>query len=223
MAGLEVPVTTVDDARRAADGGAHSIEVSVNLEEDGLTPPLELVEGVRRAISAEVHVILRPHNLGYHYDADEIATITEQARLLASMGIQGLVFGIYTPDDRLDVGCIRELKAAAPNLALTIHRAIDNAIRPETSLEALKGVVSRVLTSGHAATAWEGRHTLRDWVQQFGHDFTFIPAGKVGFDNVEDIMRLTGAPMCHAGSAVRSESQVDTAKVRRMVDIVAGF
>jgi copper homeostasis protein len=223
MAGLEGPVTTVGDAQRAADGGAHSIEVSVNLEEDGLTPPLELVENIRRAITAEVHVILRPHNSGYHYGADEITTITEQAKMLVSMGIQGLVFGVYAPEGRLDAGCIRELKAVAPNLAMTIHRAIDNAIRPEESLDDLKGVVSRVLTSGHAATAWEGRHTLRDWVQQFGHDFTFIPAGKVGFDNVEDIMRLTGAPMCHAGSAVRSEGQVDTAKVRRMVDLVAGF
>jgi copper homeostasis protein len=220
MAAIEIGVTTVDDARRAAAGGASSVEVSVDLAADGLTPPLELVREVREAVSIGVNVIVRPHNAGFVYTAAEQEVMLRDAAALRALGVDGLVAGAHRPDGTFDTDLMRALKAAAPGLTLTLHRALDTCSDPENTLAVLSGVAGRVLASGRATTAWDGRETLRAWVGRFGAAYRFAAAGRVRHARAVELVRYTGAHELHVASAVMRDGVVDSELVRALVEVV---
>lgn len=56
---LEVIVCSVADALAAEAGGADRLELVRDLEVGGLTPPLELIQDVLRAVRIPVRVMLR--------------------------------------------------------------------------------------------------------------------------------------------------------------------
>lgn len=213
---LEIAVTTLEDAVHAQQGGADSIEISDNLAVGGLTPSLERVRRVREAVSLPVHVIVRPHARDFVYTPAEIDRILHDTAALAKTGIDSVVFGAHTPDGRLDIDLIRQVKQAANGLPITVHRAIDNCHEPETALETLEPVVSRILTAGPAPNTWEGRDDLRRWVAEFGDHFSFVASGGLKADFLAEYIAHVRAQEYHFGSAARTTGRVDVAKIRQL-------
>lgn len=220
MARLEIVTTCLEDAENAEQGGAHSVEIALELLAHGITPPRWLVEEIRKAVEIDVHVILRPHDSGFVYDSSDIAHVLDNARMLADMGIEGIVFGAHTPEGDFDIDLIQRVHTSAPNLKLTVHRAIDTCRNPVEALTELRGVARRVLASGGAANAWDGRHTLRGWIQRFGADFEFVAGGGITKETAAEIARVTRAPMIHVGSAAREGAFVSVDKVRALAESV---
>ncbi len=214
MVRLEIIATSLADAIAAAQGGADSVEVCVDLALDGLTPPLEMVKAIRDAVRIDMHVMLRPHNNSFVYSEHEIAAMLAQVDLFKPLGIQSLVFGAHREDGALDVDLIRRIAQTAAPLPLTVHRALERSSNPEDALHRLVGVAARILTSGPAASAAEGRDGLRRWVQTFGTHYRFAAAGGIRLENARDIMLFTGAHECHVGTAARTGDAVDPHKVR---------
>jgi copper homeostasis protein len=214
MVRLEIIATSLADAIAAEQGGADSVEVCVDLALDGLTPPLDMVKAIREAVHIDMHVMLRPHNNGFVYGEREVATMLAQVDLFRPLGIQSLVFGAHRKDGALDVDLIRRIAQAAAPLPLTVHRALERSSNPEDALHRLVGVAARILTSGPAASAAEGRAGLRRWVQAFGAHYRFAAAGGICLENARDIMLFTGAHECHVGTAARTDDAVDPHKVR---------
>src|SRR3954453_7955984 len=100
---LEVIVSSLDDARSAAAGGADRFELCSALALGGLTPSL----GTLTAIKAETRVpamfMLRPREGGMAYTDGETAVMERDAELAAEAGADGLVFGFLTPKGDVDV------------------------------------------------------------------------------------------------------------------------
>ncbi len=219
---LEIAITSLQDALSAQWGGADSIEVSQDLQRDGLTPPLELIQAIRDALTIDVHVIIRPHDRDFIYTPAEVDLILEQTRTISQMGITGLVFGAQQADGRIDVPLIQQVVQAANGLPVTLHRALDRSVEPEKALQTLIGIVPRVLTSGPAANAWAGRDGLRDWVQQFGEHFSFVAAGSLKADQLATYKSYVHAHEYHFGSGARTGENVDPAKVENLREILEG-
>lgn len=216
MSQVEIAITTLEDALRAQAGGADSVEISYDLSVGGLTPDFDLVQRIRDALSIKVYAIVRPHARDFNYTPAEIETILADTTSLAQTGIDGIVFGAHQPDRRLDINLIRQVVAAAAPFPVTLHRALDECLEPQAGLEALRGILPRVLTSGPAATAWEGRIGLRRWINLYGGDFQFIAAGSLKIEFLAEYSAFVHAAGYHFGSAARSNGVVDSEKVRQI-------
>lgn len=199
---VEVAVDTVAAAVAAVAAGADRLELCQALEVGGLTPSLGLLEAVVGRVPIPVFMMIRPRPGGFHYAGDEVDVMVREIRRAAAAGAAGVVVGPLTAARAVDRDALTALVAAAGGLPVTFHRALDETTDPDQALEFLRqaGVV-RVLTSGRAPSAWEGRAVLADWVRRSG--LIVVAGGGVRADHVADLVRATGAAEIHL-SGVRA-------------------
>lgn len=221
MPKLEIAATTLEDVLNAQKGGANSVEISHDLSLGGLTPDFDLVRRACAASQIDIHVMIRPHARSFVYDSQDIEQILDEARQLAQTGIQGVVFGALTPENRLDIDLIKRVAQAAAPLPLTLHRALDYSTDAEEGLAQLVGIVPRVLTGGPAATAWEARATLAKWVSAFALDFRFVVSGTLRIEQMPDMLEAVCAHEYHFGSAARTGNKIAVSKVRALAAAVS--
>jgi len=212
---LDIACTTVEDALHAEQGGANSLELSVDLAADGLTPSLACVQTVRQQVRIPLHVILRVHARNFVYNHTEKASMLADSRAIAPF-CDGFVVGALLNDQSFDVAWIHVLAEVLPTHRLTLHRALDHANNPGETLERLQGVAHRVLASGSLTTAWDGRETLCNWVQRFGSLYSFVAAGSVNHETIAALVAETGVHECHAARAVRRDGIVAADLVREL-------
>lgn len=217
---LDIAVTSLEDAVCAADSGADSLELLRDLPNGGLTPSVALLESVVSNVTIPINVIVRPHARSFHYSADDVAQILRDARQYARAGADSIVFGAVDELGRIDLALVKRVADAAAPVPVTLHRALDQSVDPDAALEALIGVVPRVLTSGPAPTAWEGRETTRRWVEQYGQHFQFVLSGAITMEQLPELAALTRAPVFHLGGAARTNDRVDADKVMRLRSVL---
>jgi copper homeostasis protein len=216
---LESCVETLPGALAAEEGGAARIELCASLEVGGLTPAPALVAECTSRLSIPVFVLARPVPGPFVLSASELATLLGDIRMAADQGAAGIVAGALTRAATVDVPALEAMVAAAGPLPLTFHRAFDAVADQGTALDALIRVgVTRVLTSGGAATAMAGAPRIRALVGQAAGRIGVIAGGAVRAHNVEQLVRGTGV------SEVHSRTPVDPEGVRALVSAAnAGF
>src|SRR5947209_1829896 len=122
---IEVIAQSVADAVAAEAGGVDRLELVRDLDEDGLTPPPELVRAVSGAVRIPVYVMIRPRN-AFTLETGEREQIAAEVRAAVAAGASGLVFGYLDGAGGLDVETLTAVRAAAgPAIGLTFHRAFD--------------------------------------------------------------------------------------------------
>jgi copper homeostasis protein len=218
MPQLEIAVTSLEDAIRAVEGGTDSLEVLVDLPNGGLTPPIALVRDVLASVSIPANVIVRPHARDFCYTDAEFAGILRDAQTFAQLGAASIVFGAATADNHLDIDMIKRVVDAIAPTPVTVHRALDGCADPEPALESLVRIVSRILTSGPAQNAWEGRNVTRQWVERYGQHFEFVLSGGIRLEQLAELHAITHAPTYHIGGAAHTGHSVDAAKVKRLTE-----
>lgn len=217
MTQLEIIAITLKDAITAEKGGAHSIEVCVDLANGGITSPLELVKEMRDAVNIEMNVMLRPHSKTFVYSEADIDLMLEQVAIFKTLGIQTLVFGAHQANGKLDINLIQRIAKAANPLPLTVHRALEWSTNPDEALPQLVGIAERILTSGDGASAPEGQDGLKKWRNQYGEKIRFAAGGGIRLNNIREIADYTGVHECHVGTAAQTDGTVDIKKVRELV------
>ncbi len=220
MRKLEVIVLTLEDARQAQMGGAHSLEIVQDLAVGGLTPLLAVVQSIRDQVKLHLRVIVRPHARNFVYSPEEIDLILMDIDKLRRIGVEGIVFGALHPDSTIDLVQTAQIAHAAHPLEVTFHRAIDVSKDAVQALPALKRITQRVLTSGLAETVWEGRAVIRVWVEQYSQQLTVACGGGIRLEQLSAIVHATDAPEYHVGRAAQTDQVVDSAKVRQLVQII---
>jgi len=194
---LEVAVTTVDDAIRAAEAGADRLELCSVLEVGGVTPSPETFLGVRAAVAIPVWVLVRPRPGGFHYSPGKFSTLRRDAEWFLSQGAGGIVVGALTGDNRIDFDRCAELARNASGRA-AFHRAFDCIADRLTALDELIELgFRRVLTSGGAATAIEGADGIAKLIEAARGRIEVLPGGGVSPANVEELIRRTGCTQVH--------------------------
>ena len=83
---LETAALSLADALAAEQGGADRIELCVSRVEGAITPSAGLITTVCRAVSKDVHVMVRPRGGNFVYNATELATMLEDIRMARQLG-----------------------------------------------------------------------------------------------------------------------------------------
>ncbi len=161
---LEVIVTSLHEGTEAELGGADRLELVRSLESGGLTPSAELVRQIVTAVSIPVRVMLRENASMSAGGPREIEILRACAKTFAKLPINGLVLG-FVRNGALDLAMIQELLGAAPNLAVTFHRAFEHVDDPLAAIEELKQFpqIDRILTRGGAGPWRERKQRLLEW------------------------------------------------------------
>ena len=214
---LEVVVVDRSEAVIAEKAGASRVELVRAFDVGGLTPDDATIAEVTGAVSIPVHVIVRPHDSGFVYDAAQMREILDAAARMRGLGASAVVFGALDRLGCIEEGLVRDV-AAASSLPLTFHRAFDDIHAFKAAYAVLSELtgVERVLTSGGAPTAWDGRERLRELCHANTRP-RVIAAGKIDASNAADIIAYTSVHEVHAGSGVRTGGKLDGRKIERLL------
>ena len=122
----------------------------------------------------------------------------DDIRLCREMGAAGVVIGALDEEGNLDAGAMQSMLDVAENLHVTCHRAFDSTPDAAAALEQLIGWgIGRVLSSGQATTAYEGRFLLKKLVEQAADRIAVMPGAGISPKNIGDISTETGARDFH--------------------------
>jgi len=196
---IEACVETVEEAVYAQENGADRIELCANLEQDGLTPPFELVREVIAQVSIPVFAMIRPHGGPFHYSIHDINVMHRTIFMYQSLGVKGFVTGILDYRNLPDIDLINRLVRSAEPLPVTFHKAIDQTsdILQAASLLSQHTDIRAILTSGGKPDAWQGREQIRQLIRRMGKRIQIIAAGRITQANLPDIHKVIQADAYH--------------------------
>lgn len=210
---VEICCDSYKKALAVREAGGDRIELCAELGVGGVTPPLELVARVMKALPIPVHVLIRPRAGNFHYSPEEtgrmldsvcrVGEISERSRSEGrQVEVDGVVIGALDAAGNVDTETCRRLIRLARSLRLsvTFHRAIDVARDP---MQAFKDIlrlgVDRVLSSGGASSAFEGRFILAQMqeISKAEQGPILMPGGGVTAANLGAIAQTTAAREIH--------------------------
>lgn len=203
---LEVIATSVEDAIVAERAGADRLELCVALGEDGLTPSLGLAEAVISSVDIPVHVIIRPHNRGFHYSKEDLAVMRQDIMYMKRAGAAGIVVGVLTENQTVDEDALSNLLQEAEGMQVTFHRAFDLIKNQFEALEILCQYpnITRVLTSGGVPKAIDGISQLENLILSVENkEITILVGSGLTLQNISRLLKETLAEELHFGSGVR--------------------
>jgi copper homeostasis protein len=204
---LEVCIDSVESAIAAERGGAKRVELCSDLLEGGITPGAGMIAAVRRHISIDLYVMIRPRGSDFFYTDFELEVMRDEIAHARKLGADGVVFGLLDQQGLVDVGRTRELVKLAAPMGVTFHRAID--MTPDLD-EALEDVIAtgagRILTSGGASSVPRGMAQITRMVKAARGRIAIMPGGGISKENIAAIARSTGATEFHSSARTAFES-----------------
>ena len=199
---VEVCCGSYYDAKEAILGGAKRIELNSGLWMGGLTPTTATMKMIRKEFpQLKVIAMVRPRGGGFCYKKEDVAVMMQEAGELLDAGADGIAFGflkedksINTEDTKNMVKLIKSYKKEA-----VFHRAFDCLEDWKMGIEVLiENNVDRVLTSGLAKTAWEGKEIIRELHYQWGNQIEILAGGGISADNLRKLLEETKVKQIHS-------------------------
>lgn len=184
----EVCVESFDEAVRAVKAGATRIELCENLTVGGTTPSYGTIRKCIEKLNVPVMVMIRPRGGNFVYTADEFDIMKDDILQCRELKADGVVFGLLTEPGEIDKVRTRQLVQIAGNMQVTFHKAVDVAKDILDCVDIIKETgVKRILSSGGEKTASEGMEVLKKMIKIAAPEMTVIVAGKVTWENFEEI------------------------------------
>jgi len=196
---LEGCVEDFAQARAMEVSGVHQVELCSRLDLDGCTPLIEDVTKCLSQLDILTKVMIRPYPGPFVFDASVFDVMKQEIREMKAIGVKEVVYGITTPDQRLDIQHIAHLRDLAYPMEITIHKAIDTCDNIVFAIEELVqlGGIKSVLTSGGAATAELGQAQLKKMIGLAAEQIEIIPAGKITPHNIRLLHQQLQATTYH--------------------------
>jgi len=130
--------------------------------------------------------------------------------LCKELGFEGLVTGILSQDGSIDIKRTVKLVKLAYPLEVTFHRAFDRAKDPLQSLEdIIKCGCQRILTSGQAPNAFDGKELIKQLVDQSAERIIIMPGSGVRANNIKELANYTGATELHSSARKNTTSTME--------------
>lgn len=209
MFDLEICANSYTSALAAQNGGAKRIELCDNMFEGGTTPSYAQIKLCKENLSIQVWPIIRPRGGDFLYSDIEFNLMKEDVKISKSLGCDGVVIGILNEDGGIDTHRCAELIALAKPMPVAFHRAFDMSKNLFNALEDLINLgIVRVLTSGAAATAIEGKEVIGQLVKQANDRIEIMPGAGVNPQNIIQLLASTAAKTVHASARVFVKSKM---------------
>jgi len=202
---IEACVETFDEALAAQQRGADQIELCSRLDLDGLSPASALIQKCKSGLNLDIKVMIRPRSGDFTYSDEEISQMKQEILFCKETGVTGVVFGILTKNNNLDIAQIKELAIVAKPLTITIHKAIDQVtdiIQETKQLLTIHEHIDTILTSGGPTTAIEGIPILKEMINICKGKIEIMPAGTVTQFNLESIHKKLNTSAYHGRKIV---------------------
>lgn len=140
------------------------------------------------------------------------------------LGADGFVFGVLTPEKKVDIENCKTLLASAEGKPCTFHRAFDE-ISPGEMGEELEVLIElgfrNVLTSGGGRDAVGGREVLKGLVEGAGGRIEVIVGGGVRGGNLGGLRgELEGVRWWHSSAIVDGGEVASEGEVRRLSELL---
>ena len=195
----EVCVETFEEAKLAEKQGANRIELCSDLANDGLTPSSNLMSRIILELKIPIMTMVRPRAGNFVHTKKEVEQMKKDIDAAKQAGAAGVVFGLLTSNNKIDIENTRILAEYANPLPVTFHKATDELENPVEGVKVLLKVegIKRILTSGGKPTALEGQKVIREMIKKAGDKITILVAGKVLDSNVLEIQKITGTEELH--------------------------
>lgn len=198
---LEICCGSLDDAIEAAAGGADRVELCSALLLGGLTPSMGALVEAKRRLAIPVMFMARPRAAGFCYTASEFAAMERDAEMAIGHGANGIVFGVLTPNGRIDRRRTKRMRALAGGRDAVFHRAFDVTPDPFRALDELADLgITRVLTSGQAPTVAEGLDVIARLVEYGAGRIQVMPGGGIRRHEFGAIVRATRCRQVHVAA-----------------------
>lgn len=202
---VEICAPNIPSIEAAAKAKADRIELCAALEIGGITPSAAMIRHAARRI--ETHVLIRPRKGHFLYDRQEFRAMVQDIVFARKAGAKGVVLGILNKKHMPNKYELERLVDAAEGMECTFHRAFDVCKEPLDALEVVIALgFSRILTSGAAVSAWEGRAMLKKLQERAAGRITIMPGGGISPENVLELRRETGCAEFHASAKSLMES-----------------
>ena len=200
----EVCVESYQEAIAAVAAGATRIELCENLSCGGTTPSYGTIKQVTEKLDVPVMVMIRPRGGDFCYTEEEYEIMKYDIQICRQLNVTGVVFGLLNQDYTIDVERTARLVELAQPLQVTFHKAIDETNDLLLAVSQLKAIgVNRILTSGGEATAIEGSKVLTEMIKIADNQLKIIVAGKVTWENFEEIRKLIPSTDYHGRRLVK--------------------
>ncbi|MCA0938559.1 copper homeostasis protein CutC [Yangia mangrovi] len=201
---LEICVDSPSGLAAAIEGGADRIELCAALALGGLTPSPGLISLAARA-PIPVMAMIRPRAGGFDWSEEEVGTMEVEIAAVARAGLAGVVIGATRSEAgsvTLDLPVMQRLVAAAKGLDLTLHRCIDLMEDPLEALDQAAALgISRILSSGGAATATEGLARLQGMTAHAGRRLSIMPGAGVSAATLPGLLEVLAPSEVHASAS----------------------
>ncbi|MBL50510.1 MAG: copper homeostasis protein CutC [Candidatus Marinimicrobia bacterium] len=200
----EVCIETTAEAVNAERRGAERLELCKNLELDGLTPDISVIQKTIKSVNIPVKVMIRPRPGNFIYNQDEIEMMERDIDLCKSSNVPEVVVGVLRDSGIIDSKLTNRLASRAYPMAVTFHKAIDQTIDILNELDRLSRIeeISSILTSGGENTALDGQAMLRKIINRYDRRFNVIVAGSITDKNFNKIHELINAQEYHGKNLI---------------------
>lgn len=210
---LEIACFNAESALTAQAAGADRIELCEDYAAGGITPSDNLLLKVRSSVTLPLVVMIRPRGGNFVYSGEEISQMERSILFCKENSVDGVVFGVLTPEGEIDKKACSHLIAKARPLPVTFHRAIDICSDTGVALQELIDLgVDRVLTSGGKDGALEGVEQLRSLQEKFGKAIRIMPGGGIRSGTILKLLS-SGCNEFHS-AAVMSGENADAEEIR---------
>ena len=206
---LEGCVDSVLSAKNATEGGANRLELCSNLIIGGTSPSTVLFKEVRKKCHNTIHVLIRPRFGDFCYDEDEFSVMLNEVKEFRQLGADGVVIGNLLPNGDLNLQQTAQLKDAAGNMSVTLHRAFDVCRDPiKTMQEAIGLGINSILTSGQQDTCLQGKECIRNLVKESAGTIEILVGTGVNADVIRRLRIETAAKAFHMSGKKTIESKM---------------
>jgi copper homeostasis protein len=201
---LEIAVFNPEGLLLALEAGAHRIELCSSYTEGGITASYGFLQWASKLTDTPIHPIIRPRGGHYTYTARELEVMEADIQLCRQLGFAGVVLGALTEKDEIDIpACQRLIKLAYP-MEITFHRAFDRCRNKQQALDSLIELgVSRVLTSGAAPTAAQGKAELEALSKMADEGINIMPGGGIRLAELKTLAETGCFTEFHSAALVK--------------------
>ncbi len=198
---LEICCGSIDDAIESEAGGADRVELCSSLFVGGLTPSVGTLIEAKARLRIPVVAMVRPRGGGFCYTEAEMSVMERDADAAVAHGADGVVFGILTPDGRVDLERNRRIRQRIGSRQAVFHRAFDVTPDPYRAVDELVDLgITRILTSGQCDTVHEGLDLITRLVDHAGDRIEIMPGGGIRPYQLDEVLRRTGCRQVHVAT-----------------------